>query len=106
MAACHNLSEQPSYSRSVLTCSFHTLTQLCLHLAVGPVDCQLRQLAGHGGNSDDGFEAAFTLGDVLLWVEDDDVDLWHVQHSQRDRGAEAEGHSQRGGLDVQLKGGV
>lgn len=88
----------------VLTCS--TLTQLCLHLAVGPVGRQLRQLAAHGGDGDDGFEAALPFGDVLLWVEDDDVDLRYVEHSQRDGGAEAEGHSQRGGLDVQLKGGM
>lgn len=48
------------------------------------------------------------LGTVLLWMEDDDddVDLWHVQHSQRDRGAQAKGHSQCGGLDAQVKGRV
>lgn len=86
-AACSSTAdaEQPACSRSgVLTCS--TLTQLCLHL--------------------DGFEAALPFGDILLWVEDDDVDLRYVEHSQRDRGAEAEGHRQRGGLDVHLKGGV
>lgn len=97
------LSEAPP---PPLTADLHALTQLSLHLAVGTFGCQLRQLARHGGSGDDGFEAALTFGDVLLWVEDDDVDLWHVEHAQRDGGAEAEGDGQRGGLDVHLREGA
>lgn len=87
-----------------LTAGLHTLAQLRLHLAVGPLSRQLRQLAGHGGGGDDGLEAALAFGDVLLGVEDDDVDLRHVEHAQRDGGAEAEGDGQRGRLDVHLRG--
>lgn len=92
-----------------LTTGIHSLAQLRLHLTVGPLSRQLRQLAGHGGGRDDGLEAALAFGDVLLGVEDDDVDLRHVEHAQRDGGAEAERDGQRGCLDVHLKtaeGGV
>lgn len=64
-----------------LTASLHTLTKLSLHFTVGSLGCEVRQLAGHGGSRDDGLEAAFTFGDVLLRVEDDDVCLWHVKHA-------------------------
>lgn len=87
-----------------LTAGIHSLAQLRLHLAVGPLGGQLRQLAGHGGGRDDGLEAALAFGDVLLGVEDDDVDLRHVEHAQRDGGAEAERDGQRGCLDVHLRG--
>lgn len=85
-----------------LTAGLHTLAQLCLHLTIGSFSRQLRQLAGHGSSGDNGLEAAFALGDVLLGMEDDDVNLRHVEHSQRDGGAEAEGDGQRGRLDVHL----
>jgi len=86
-----------------LTAGLDALAQLRLHLAVGPLGRQVRQLAGHGGGGDDGLEAALAFGDVLLGVEDDDVDLRHVEHAQGDGGAEAEGHGQRGRLDVHLR---
>lgn len=47
-------------------------------------------------------EAAFPLGYVLLRVKEDDINLGHVQHPQRDRGRQAEGDGQGGGLDVHL----
>lgn len=49
-------------------------------------------------------EAPFPLGNVLLWVEEDDVDFGHVEHSQRHGGRQAEGDGQGGGLDVHLGG--
>lgn len=49
-------------------------------------------------------EAALAFGNVLLWVEEDDVDFGHVEHPQRDGGGQAEGDGQRGGLDVHLRG--
>lgn len=49
-------------------------------------------------------EAALAFGNVLLWVEEDDVDFGHVQHPQRDGGGQAEGDGERGGLDVHLRG--
>lgn len=50
-------------------------------------------------------EAAFPFGNVLLWVEEDDVDFGHVEHPQRHGGRQAEGDGQGGGLDVHLRGG-
>lgn len=47
-------------------------------------------------------EAAFPLGYVLLRVKEDDINLGHVEHPQRDRGRQAEGDGQGGGLDVHL----
>lgn len=47
-------------------------------------------------------EAAFPLGYVLLRVKEDDINLGHVQHPQRDGGRQAEGDGQGGGLDVHL----
>ena len=70
-----------------LTVGLHALAELRLHLAVGPLGGQLGQLAGHGGGGDNGLEAALALGHVLLRVEDDDVDLGHVEHAQRHGGA-------------------
>lgn len=48
-------------------------------------------------------EAAFSFGYVLLGVEEDDVDLGHVEHPQRHGGRQAEGDSQGGGLDIHLE---
>lgn len=47
-------------------------------------------------------EASFPLLDILLWVEDDDVDLGHVEHPEGDEGAERHGHGQSGRLDEHL----
>lgn len=49
-------------------------------------------------------EAAFSFGYVLLGVEEDDVDLGHVEHPQRHRGRQAERDGQGGSLDVHLGG--
>lgn len=37
-------------------------------------------------------------------MEEDDVDLGHVEHPQRDRGRQAERDGQGGGLDIHLRG--
>lgn len=47
-------------------------------------------------------EAAFPLGYVLLRVEEDDINLGHVEHPQGDGGRQTEGDGQGGGLDVHL----
>lgn len=85
-----------------LTTGIHALADFGLHLSIGSLGGQLGQLAGHGGDGDDGLEGALALGNILLRVEDDDVDLGHVEHPQRDGGAQAEGDGQRGCLDVHL----
>lgn len=48
-------------------------------------------------------EASFPLLDVLFRVENDDVNLRHVEHPERDERAERHGHSQRGCLDEHLQ---
>ena len=48
-------------------------------------------------------EAAFSFGYILLGVEEDDVDLGHVEHSQRHRGGQVERDGQGGGLDIHLE---
>lgn len=63
----------------------------------------LGQARGHGGRLDHGFEAALPLLDVLLWVEDDHVDLGDVEHAQGHGGAQAHGDGQGGGLDEHLE---
>lgn len=47
-------------------------------------------------------EAAFSFRYVLLGVEEDDVDLGHVEHPQRHGGRQAERDGQGGSLDVHL----
>ncbi len=37
-------------------------------------------------------------------MEEDDVDLGHVEHPQRDRGRQAERDGQSGSLDIHLRG--
>ena len=49
-------------------------------------------------------EAAFSFGHVLLGVEEDDVDLGHVEHPQRHGGRQAERDGQGGSLDIHLGG--
>lgn len=88
-----------------LTGGFQVLAELRLGLAVGPEAAFLRELVGHGGGGDNGFETALALGHVLLRVEEDDVDLGHVEHPQGHRGAQTHRDRQRRRLDVQLGGG-
>lgn len=47
-------------------------------------------------------EASFPLLNVLLRVEEDDIDLGHVEHPEGHKGAEGHGDSQCGGLDEHL----
>lgn len=47
-------------------------------------------------------EAAFSFGDILLRVEEDDVDFGHIEHPQRHGGRQAERDSQGGSLDIHL----
>lgn len=76
---------------------------LDLGLSVLFVAGLLRQARGHGGCLHHRFEAALPLLDVLLWVEDDDVDLGDVEHAQGYGGAQAHGHGQGRGLDEHLE---
>lgn len=85
-----------------LTRGLQVLAELRLGLPVGPEAALLGELVRHGGSGDDGFEAALALGHVLLRVEEDDVDLGHVEHPQGHRGAQTHRDGQRRGLDVQL----
>lgn len=59
-------------------------------------------MSGNSGCLGHGFEAALALLNVLLWVEDDDIDFWDVQHAEGHRGTQAHGHGQRGGLNEHL----
>lgn len=63
----------------------------------------LGQVSRHGGCLHHCFEAALSLLDVLLRVENDDVDLGYVEHAQRHGGAQAHGHCQGCGLDEHLE---
>lgn len=47
-------------------------------------------------------EASFPFLNVLFGVEEDDVDLGHVEHPEGHKGAEGHGDGQRGGLDEHL----
>lgn len=88
-----------------LTRSLKVLAELRLGFTIGPEAALLRELVGHGGGGDDGFEAALALGHILLRVEEDDVDLGHVEHPQGHRGAQTHRDRQRCRLDVQLEVG-
>lgn len=72
-------------------------------MAIGSLGCQLRQLAAGSGGSDHRLETALTLGHIALRMEQDDIDLWKIEKTQRDGGAEAERDSQRSRLDVHLR---
>lgn len=76
---------------------------LDLGLSVLFVAGLLRQARGHSGCLHHCFEAALPLLDVLLWVEDDDIDLGYVEHAQGYGGAQAHGHCQGRGLDEHLE---
>lgn len=61
------------------------------------------QARGHSGCLHHCFEAALSLLDVLLRVEDDHVDLGYVEHAQGHGGAQAHGHGQGRRLDEHLQ---
>lgn len=77
--------------------------RLHLGLPVLSLAVLMRQARGHGGRLHHSFEAAFSLLDVLLRVEDDDVDLGDVEHAQGHCGTQAHGDGQSGGLDEHLQ---
>lgn len=87
---------------SVLTAGLHVLTQLRLGLSVWPV-AGLGEPRRHGGGGDHGLEGALPLLHVELRVEDDDVDLGHVEQAEGDGGAQVHGDGERAGLDVELR---
>lgn len=60
-------------------------------------------MRGHSGCLHHSFEAALSLLDILLRVEDYDVDLRDVEHAQGHGGTQAHGHCQGGGLDEHLQ---
>ena len=84
------------------TLCFKTFTEFRLGLSIWPQATFGVELVGHGGCSDHSLQAALALGHVLLWMEENHVDLRHVEHSQRDRRTEAYGDGQSCGLDVHL----
>lgn len=75
---------------------------LVLRLSVLLVVGLLGEPSRHGGCLHHGFEAALSFLYVLLWVEDNDIDLGYVEHPQRHRGTQAHGDGQSRGLDVHL----
>lgn len=50
-------------------------------------------------------EASLPLLHILLRVEQDDVGFGHIEHAEGHRRTQAQGHSQCGGLDVDLSHG-
>lgn len=76
---------------------------LDLGLSVLFVAGLLRQARGDSGCLHHCFEAALSLLDVLLRVEDDDIDLGYVEHAQGYGGTQAHGDSQGRGLDEHLE---
>lgn len=87
---------------TVPTLCLETFAEFGLGLPVGPQASFGVELVGHGGRSDHSLQAALALGYILLGMEENHVDLRHVEHSQRDGRAEAHGDGQGGGLDIQL----
>ena len=90
----------------ILTVGVDVLAQLRPGLPVGSVAGLVGEAGRHGGGRNDGLERALPLLHVELRVEDNDVDFGHVEHPEGHGGAQVHGDGQRGGLDVQLGGGV
>lgn len=86
------------------TLCFQTFTELGLGLSVGPQAAFWVELVGHGGCGDHRLQAALALGHVLLRMKEHHVHFGHVEHSQRDGRAQADGDGQGCGLDVHLFG--
>lgn len=63
---------------------FKTFTEFRLGLSIGPQAAFGVELVGHSGRGNHRLQAALSLWYVLLWMEENDVDLGHVEHSQRD----------------------
>lgn len=81
------------------------VAQLGLGFSVGSESGLGVEFVGHGGGGEHGLEAARALGHVLLGVEEDHVDLGHVEQAEGHRGAQAHRDGQRGRLDVHLRDG-
>lgn len=86
----------------ILTLCFKTFTQFRLGLSVGPQAAFGVELVWHGCCGDHCLQATLALGHVLLWMEEDHIDLGHVEHPQRDRRTKAYWDGQGRGLDVHL----
>jgi len=89
----------------ILTLCFQTFTEFRLGLSIWPQAAFGVELVGHGSCSDHSLQAAFALGYVLFWMEENHVDLGHVEHSQGDRRTEADRDGQGCGLDIHLYDG-
>lgn len=63
----------------VLTLCFEAFTQLGLGLSVGSESGLGVKLVGHSGGSDHSLQTASSLGHILLRVEEDHVNLRHVE---------------------------
>lgn len=81
---------------------FEAFAQLGLGLSVGSESGLGVELVGHGGSGNHSLEAPCALGHVLLRVEENHVDLGHVEQPEGHRGAQAHRDGQRGCLDIHL----
>lgn len=72
---------------------------ICALAFLGPFLCEPRGSIDRSGCR---LEAAFAFLHVLLWVEDDDVDLGDIEHPEGNEGAQAHGDGQRCRLNVYL----
>lgn len=88
----------------VLTLRLQAFAQLRLGLPIGSESSLGVELVGHGGGGDHGLEATRALGHVLLRVEENHVDLGHVEQPEGHRGTETHRDGQRGRLNVHLQG--
>lgn len=84
------------------TLCFQTFAEFRLGLSVWPQAAFGVELVGHGGCGDHSLQTALALRDVLLWMEENHVDLRHVEHSQRDGRTQAYRDCQGCGLDIHL----
>lgn len=90
-------------SMHALTLCVQAFAQLGLCLSVGSESSLGVELVGHGGGSNHRLQAACALRHILLGVEENHVDLGHVEEPERHGGAQTHGDGQRGGLDVHLQ---
>lgn len=90
-------------SITALTLCFEAFAQLCLGFSVGSESSLGVELVGHGGCSNHGLEAACALGHILLGVEENHVDLRHVEQPEGHWGAQTHRDGQSGCLDVHLQ---
>lgn len=84
------------------TLCFQAFTKLGLGFSIGSESGLGVELIGHGGGGYHGLEASCALGHILLRMEENHVDLRHVEQPQGHRGAQTHRDGQSGCLDVHL----